>query len=738
MKAEGGGALFLFFHAAMTDTFRTPAILAGCSGELKARGLASTVVETWLERRDPARTQATLEELSSLVRRLRPAVTVLQDVPDEGLFARVRREVDGPIVLAEAGTRVPPGCVDWVVHHASTHPALLARVVERLLRGQPPDDLPNVARQGPDGPDAPPAGFAPCADAPVFQAAPDTAIVSIPGGWRPHSRRVSVYVNAGCPYAADARANPFFDGLDLSDPAVAVRGCAFCFMGGDYRGLSPEASVQRVVGELATWRRARPELDEAVLLDEASFRYLPDLVRRLRAEGILPMRLCLHGRPDQLARSRARIEAACREAGPPDAPEISFTVMLIGFENFSPDELGRLNKGASTDDMEAAVRTCRELADEWPRTFSYDRYRSSSFILFSPWTTAADLRANVAAFRRLGITEFATGMGLSKLRLYPNLPLHARARADGLLLEGYEDAALDAARRFGYAREHPWRFADPVAGAACALYSRLYERVERREQVALLEWVLDRAGADPAPDVEAEAARFDRLAEVLARAHQAGGRTAGRRRGGKRAGDRPEAVAELDLGTACNQGCAACLQDVQVFEPSEGRIRARIEEAACEATRLYVSGREPTLSSRFLPAVRLAREAGLAEVDVLTNGRMFAYEKYVARVLKAGLTGVRVKLFGPDAARHDARTRTPGAFEDVRRALVLLASLRGAIAVSGVLVVRPDTVGDLDATREMARDAGVDRFLYVVPTITLPREGLDDFLDALESHVRRL
>lgn len=731
----GGGAVFLFFHAAMTDTFRTPALFAGCSGDLRAKGLPSQVIETWLELRDPARTRATLDELSVLLRRLRPAVTVLQDVPDEGLFARIRGDVDGAVVLAEAGTHFPDGTVDWLVHHAATHPGLLSRAVKALLRGGSPGGLPNVARVGAQGPETPAGGFAPCADAPVFEADPDTAVVTLPAGWTPPSRRVSVYVNAGCPYGADARLNPFFQGADLSAPTVAVRGCAFCFMGGDYRGLSPEASVDRVVRELKAWRRARPDLDEAVLWDESPYRYLPALVRRLRVEGLVPMRLCLHGRSDLLARSRDRLEEACQAAGPADRPEVSLAVMLIGFESFSSAELQRLNKGLGPEEQEVAIRTCREIADAWPRTFAFDRYRSSSFILFTPWTTPADLRENISAFRRLGITDFATGMGNSKLRLYPNLPLHVRAAADGLLLGGYEDAALDAARRFGYAVEHPWRFADPVIGTACGLYARLYPRVERTEEVALLEWVLDRAEADPGLDADVEAARFDRLAALLDRVH--------RIQGGGSEVDLPGpqggiASAELDLGATCNQGCAACMRDVRVFEPSQGRLEARIDDASRGARRLYLAGCEPTLSPLFLPALRRARSAGFDEVDVLTNGRLFAYPKFLYRAVRAGLTNVRVKLFGPDAARHDARTRTPGAFEDVHAALSNLRGLRGAVSVQAVLVVRPDTVADLDETRAMAREAGIERFRYLVPVATLPRSELETFLDTLEAHVARV
>ncbi|MDE2293679.1 MAG: radical SAM protein, partial [Elusimicrobia bacterium] len=141
------------------------------------------------------------------------------------------------------------------------------------------------------------------------------------------------------------------------------------------------------------------------------------------------------------------------------------------------------------------------------------------------------------------------------------------------------------------------------------------------------------------------------------------------------------------LTRVCNQRCVFCLdRDAQdggvrplgevLAELAEGRRRG--------ARRAVLSGGEPTLHPSFLEAVAEAKRAGYGHVQTVTNGRRFCYPAFAAAAKAAGLDEATFSIHGPDAASHDALTRSPGSFVQA------LAGLRNARAAG--LIVNADVV----------------------------------------------
>lgn len=727
--------VFCYFHASMGDTFRSPVLFAGCSGDLKSAGRQTRVVEVYLDHDNPSHSLEIQAELARHLRQLNPKVIVLQEVPDEGLFGLIRGAVSGSVVLADAYSRFDAGTVDVVVSHFVTRPGILTRVVERLLDGEPIDDLPNVEdvskfgsararREEPQGP------------IPLFDALPDYERTIIPQGYTPVSDRLSVLVNPGCPYRASASMNPFFAGIDLSDPSIATLGCSFCHVGGDYQALSPARSVARILDEIDNWKTVHPDVEEVVLWDESPYRYMDLLVRGLVDRDIQPITVCFHARPDDLVRFAGRLESACR-ASEVTGGRVGLSVVLIGFESFAEAALERLNKGVSPAVLESAIVTCRRLANDHPTVFSYDRYRASSFVLFTPWTTVEDLRDEVTAFERVDILEFSTGMGLTKLRLYPNLPLFHKAKADALLDDDFIDESLNAAARFGYSREYPWRFADPIVGDIYSLYSRLYSLVDRRDQVALLSWTINRmvAGFDGHFDsVVAQFRRLKALNETVERGVSDNRDPMGfEDEPGARVGG---STIELSMGPTCNNGCNPCERDVAVFEPSPGLLAVRLGQMVSNGRRrLVVMGREPTLSPRFLDAVRLARSAGFKSVDVLTNGRMFAYPSFTQKAIEAGVDVVRIKVFGGDQERWTRITRDPRAYRDTIIGMSNLINAKAQLSIRAVIIVSEESLDDIESMAKLVRRLGVDQISLRITPTNLPIRELGQFVATLDKQL---
>src|SRR5687768_7560968 len=154
------------------------------------------------------------------------------------------------------------------------------------------------------------------------------------------------------------------------------------------------------------------------------------------------------------------------------------------------------------------------------------------------------------------------------------------------------------------------------------------------------------------------------------------------------------------------------------------------------ATRLILSGGEPTMHPRYLDFIKIGRLAGYAKIQTVTNGRMFAYQPFLDQCMEAGLSEITFSLHGPNAKIHDALVGVKGAFEQET------AGLKAALA-DGRPIVNVDIVinrGNVRQLPEMLRvfyAMGVREFdlLQVVPFGRAFTEGRDTlFYDLVEMH----
>jgi MoaA/NifB/PqqE/SkfB family radical SAM enzyme len=191
------------------------------------------------------------------------------------------------------------------------------------------------------------------------------------------------------------------------------------------------------------------------------------------------------------------------------------------------------------------------------------------------------------------------------------------------------------------------------------------------------------------------------------------------------------------LTFACNDHCIFCLDS----NTHNGEMREReevrqqiIEGRRNGATRLILSGGEPTIHPNYVDFIKLGRQAGYRKIQTVTNGRLFSYGDFLKRCLDAGLSEITFSVHGPNAKIHDALVGTKGAFEEE------MAGLRGALE-DGRPIVNIDVVvnrGNVKQLPEMLRkftEMGVGEFdlLQVVPFGRAFAEGKDTlFYDLVE------
>ena len=86
------------------------------------------------------------------------------------------------------------------------------------------------------------------------------------------------------------------------------------------------------------------------------------------------------------------------------------------------------------------------------------------------------------------------------------------------------------------------------------------------------------------------------------------------------------------LTRVCNNRCLFCLDD----EAQDGScidfsiIKNTLEKGrALKAKKAILSGGEPTLHPGLFKIISAARALGYSEIQIITNGRMFAYEEFL-------------------------------------------------------------------------------------------------------------
>jgi len=290
------------------------------------------------------------------------------------------------------------------------------------------------------------------------------------------------FVGAGheCRYDKAFARNAFFRGVDLSR-SLRPGGCSFCVRR-ENRGRAPGFSARGLARQLSAIEKTCPRPDGQPLWvrlgGEVFVSEIEAVVRVLRRAGMRPVELLLDSRADALLRSAAGLERALRRLA---GTGHRVSLALVGIENFSGAELERYNKGLTPGQNLEAVRRLFDWETRYPRCFGFRKHGGLSMITFNPWTQPQEADLNFAVAELAGIAGAMGKLFTGRLRLYPGLPLEAKARRDGLLRARCADPMLETARRNFYGTEIPWRFQAPEMESVDRIVTRFSLETPRRE-----------------------------------------------------------------------------------------------------------------------------------------------------------------------------------------------------------------------------------------------------------------
>ncbi len=186
----------------------------------------------------------------------------------------------------------------------------------------------------------------------------------------------------------------------------------------------------------------------------------------------------------------------------------------------------------------------------------------------------------------------------------------------------------------------------------------------------------------------------------------------------------------------CNNRCVFCLDS----DTHDGEMRDRedvkkqiLDGRRKSATRLILSGGEPTIHPNYVDFIKLGARSGYRKIQTVTNGRLFSYPEFLNKCLDAGLGEITFSLHGPNAKIHDALVGVKGAFEQETQGLKN-AIADGRPIVNVDVVINRANVKHLTEMLDLFISFGVREFdlLQVVPFGRAFTEGRDTLFYDLE------
>lgn len=173
-------------------------------------------------------------------------------------------------------------------------------------------------------------------------------------------------------------------------------------------------------------------------------------------------------------------------------------------------------------------------------------------------------------------------------------------------------------------------------------------------------------------------------------------------------------------GAVCNNNCVFCMEEdregreVVNSRTDDALVRFILEENAGVEEVCFTSG-EPTTNPSLPRWVRMAKDAGVPRVSVMTNGRALSYDGYTRRLIAAGMRRFYVSIHGDDAKLHEGLTRTPGSFLQTVAGIRTVARYkRHGVELHTSTVVTRRNVPHLTSIYRFLRELGVDQVVFNV------------------------
>ncbi len=173
-------------------------------------------------------------------------------------------------------------------------------------------------------------------------------------------------------------------------------------------------------------------------------------------------------------------------------------------------------------------------------------------------------------------------------------------------------------------------------------------------------------------------------------------------------------------GAVCNNNCIFCME-----EDRDGRreVNSRTDDDLVRfvlaenpgAEEICFTSGEPTTNPSLPRWVKMAKDAGVPRISVMTNGRALSYEKYARLLIAAGMRRFYVSIHGHDAKLHEGLTRTPGSFAQTVAGIETIARFkRHGVELHTSTVITKRNLPHMGEIYRFLRGLGVDQVVFNV------------------------
>ena len=163
----------------------------------------------------------------------------------------------------------------------------------------------------------------------------------------------------------------------------------------------------------------------------------------------------------------------------------------------------------------------------------------------------------------------------------------------------------------------------------------------------------------------------------------------------------PSRTHYVEAAAGCVNGCCALSRPGAA---REGGLSAALAQSALRAERAVLGGGEALLTAGLDGVLDDAEALQIHDLSLYTTGRPLADARRVERLrARRELRRAVVPLFSPDAARHDARARVPGALAQTKLGLRRWARAGGEVW-AWLLPMSEDLSGLADWARRLAAE----------------------------------
>lgn len=173
-----------------------------------------------------------------------------------------------------------------------------------------------------------------------------------------------------------------------------------------------------------------------------------------------------------------------------------------------------------------------------------------------------------------------------------------------------------------------------------------------------------------------------------------------------------ESLKRLDLKTGflCNNNCLFCVQADNKLKGNRSlsELKKDLDESRSRCDEVVLTGGEVTIRKDFFELVAYAKKIGYKNIQIQSNGRMFADLEFCKKTIEAGATEFSPALHGYCAEQHDYLTQAKGAFNQTVKGIMNLKKL-GQKVITNTVIVKSNYRNAEDIAKLLVK-LGVDQY----------------------------